>query len=162
MTDGGVPGTKRCTSCGASYLSTFFRLEACCIGCEAIRKRSELIDDRLRRKALETRRRYGAKLKGLGLVGDEGDLEQLYGWSTDRMAQDIQRVRETGCPYCLQPVNAAEQGLGMITLDIINADKPPHYSTNVLWCCARCNAEKQRVSIETWEARQSMWNLWRL
>jgi hypothetical protein len=162
MEDGGVPRTKRCASCGGSYLSDFFRLEACCIGCEAIRKRSELIDHRLRRKAIETRRRQGAKLKGLGLLSNEDDLEQLYGWSIERMAQDIHRVRETGCPYCLQPVNTAEHGLGIITLDIINADKPPHYSTNVLWCCARCNAEKQRVSNDTWGARQSMWNLWRL
>jgi hypothetical protein len=143
-------------------LAEFFRLESCCIGCDAVRKRSELIDDRLRRKATATRRRHGAKLKALGLLSDEDDLEQLYGWSTERMVQDIKRVRETGCPYCLQPVDTTEHGMRLITLDLINEDKPPHYLTNVVWCCARCNSEKQQISTETWGARQSMWNLWRL
>jgi hypothetical protein len=162
MADSAVPRTKRCASCGGSYLLGFFRLEASCIGCEAIRKRSELIDDRLRRKAIATRSRHGAKLRGLGLLSDEGDLEKLYGWSTDRMVEDIQRVRQNGCPYCLQPVDTAEHGLGVITLDVLDADKPPHYSTNVQWCCASCNSEKQQIPAETWGARQSMWNLWRL
>jgi len=78
------------------------------------------------------------------------------------MVQDIQRVREYGCPYCLQPVNTAEHGMGIITLAILDDEQPPYYSGNVLWCCTRCNSEKQRISAETWEARQSMWNLWRL
>ncbi|HKD87785.1 MAG TPA: hypothetical protein VKB62_04585 [Streptosporangiaceae bacterium] len=169
--------TKRCASCGGSYLLEFFRLDgsaglpskpdarlyrARCIGCEAIRKRSELINQRFRRKAVATRRRHAARLKDLGVLGHEDDLEKLYGWSTDRMVQDIQRVREYGCPYCLQPVNTAEHGMGIITLAILDDEQPPYYSGNVLWCCTRCNSEKQRISAETWEARQSMWNLWRL
>ena len=133
-----------------------------CIGCEAIRKRAELINQRFRRKAIATRRRHGAKLKDLGLLNHEDDLEKLYGWSTDRMVQDIQRVREYGCPYCQQPVNTAEHGMGIITLAILDTEQPPYYSTNVLWCCTRCNSDKQRISAETWGARQSMWKLWRL
>jgi hypothetical protein len=133
-----------------------------CIGCEAIKKREELINPRLRRKAITARRRHGAKLKGLAIIKEEGDLEEVYGWSLSRMVDDIERVLEKGCPYCLQPIDIAEHGLGMITVDILNADQAPHYSTNVIWCCARCNSEKQRTSPELWGARQSMWNLWRL
>jgi hypothetical protein len=116
----------------------------------------------LRRKAIAARRRHGAKLKELGIIKDEGDLEEVYGWSLHRMVDDIKRTQEKGCPYCLQPLSTAEHGLGIITLDILNADYAPHYSTNVVWCCARCNSEKQRTSPDVWGARQSMWNLWRL
>lgn len=176
MTDGSMRQTMRCTTCGGDYLLEFFRHGTSangshnlkpetqghrdrCIGCEAIRKRGEPIDQRLRRKAVATRRRHGTKLKELGVIKNEGDLEEVYGWSLDRMIDDIERVKEKGCPYCLQPV---EQGLGIITLDILNANQAPHYSTNILWCCARCNSEKQRTSPDVWGARQSMWNLWRL
>jgi hypothetical protein len=124
-----------------------------------MRKREELADQRLRKKAAATRRRHGVKLKELGIIKDENDLEKVYGWALDRMADDIERIREKGCPYCLQPV---ERGPGAITLDILNADQAPHYSTNVRWCCARCNSEKQRTPPHVWGARQSMWNLWHL
>jgi hypothetical protein len=176
MTGRGVPQTKRCTSCGGDYLLEFFRYGTNangshslkpdtqryrdrCIGCEAMRKRGELVDRRLRKKARATRRRHGAKLKELGMIKNEDDLEKVYGWSLDRMVDDIERIRERGCPYCLQSV---ERGLSMITLDILNTDQAPHYSTNVVWCCARCNSEKQRTPPDVWGARQSMWNLWRL
>lgn len=136
MADSSVPRTKRCTGCGGDYLLDFFRRDTSttgsynskpeaqrhrdrCIGCEAVGKRSELIDQRLRRKAISTRRRHGAKLKDLGVIKDEGDLGEVYGWSLDQMVGDIERVKDRGCPYCLQPVNIAEQGLGMITLDIL-------------------------------------------
>jgi hypothetical protein len=175
MTNRGVPQTKRCTGCGGDYLLEFFRYGSNangshnlnpdmqryrdrCIGCEAMRKRGALVGQRLRQKATATRRRHGAKLKELGVIKDESDLEKVYGWSLDRMVDDIERVREKGCPYCLQQV---ERGLGIITLDILNADQAPHYSTNVVWCCARCNSEKQRTAPDVWGARQSMWNLWR-
>lgn len=172
-----LPQTRRCTSCGGDYLLEFFRASTRtshslrpgvqryrdrCIGCEAIRKRRELIDQRLRRKAIATRRRHGKKLQELGVIKDEGDLEEVYGWSLDRMIGDIQTIREKGCPYCLQLIDTTGHGLGVITLDILNADKAPHYSTNVTWCCAKCNSEKQRTSPDTWGARQSMWGRWRI
>jgi hypothetical protein len=166
--------TQRCTRCGGNYLLEFFRYDGYvnrargaintmqrfrdrCIGCEAMRKREELADQRLRRKAIATRRRHGVKFKQLEMIRCEDDLEEVYGWSLDRMIDDIERAREKGCPYCLQTI---ERGLGMITLDILNAEQPQHYSTNVLWCCARCNSEKQRTPPQVWGARQSMWNLW--
>ena len=153
-----VQKTKRCTSCGGEYLLEFFRTASRsgessgpryrtqrhwerCIGCESLRKRDEPIRQRLRKKAMATRRRHGAKLKELGLIKDENDLERMYGWSLDRMIDDIERVSEKGCPYCLQYVNGKEHGNLSITLDILNADQAPHYSTNVTWCCSRCNSE---------------------
>ena len=42
-----------------------------------------------------------------------------------------------------------------------NPDLEPHYSTNVRWCCVRCNTEKQRITPALWGARLSMWRLWR-
>ena len=178
MANDAVQGTKLCTDCGGYYLLAFFRLSRYpyrppdvkpgpqhyrdrCIGCDAIRKREETMNQRLRRKALGTRRRHGAKLKQLGMIKKEGDLEEIYGWSLDQMINDIEHIREKGCPYCLQPVDIIEQGLGAITLDILNANLQPHYSTNVVWCCAGCNSEKQRTSPEVWGARQSMLRLWR-
>ena len=174
MPDRDEQQTKRCKSCGGDYLLEFVRYGGYtnrtrvmgnaiqryrdrCIGCEAMRKREELADQRLRRKAIATRRRHGVKLKQLGMIKCEDDLEEVYGWSLERMIDDIERVRETGCTYCLQPI---ERGLGMITLDILNAEQAPHYSTNVLWCCGKCNSEKQRTPPQVWGARQSMWNLW--
>jgi hypothetical protein len=179
MADGGMPRTKRCPSCGGEYLLEFFRLGGSvidadnsktdarrhhdrCIGCEAVRKREELVDARLRRKAVTARRRHGAKLKDLGVIKSADDLEELYGWLLERMVDDIERVIEKGCPYCLRQVSIAENGLGMITLDIPNADQSPYYATNVVWCCSRCNSGKHRTSPDVWGARQSMWNRWRL
>ena len=179
MTDGSIPGAKRCAHCGGEYFLAFFRRSTNtngsrslptgaqlyrdrCIGCETSSKSGELLNGRLHRKAVATRRRHGVKLKELGVLKDPDDLEEVYGWSLDRMMDDIRRVITTGCPYCLQPVSIAEQGLGIVTLDILNPDQEPHYSTNVHWCCARCNSEKQRTSSAVWGARLSMWGLWRL
>ena len=179
MADDGVQKTKRCTSCGGDDLLEFFRpgkstngnpslnlgtqcYRDRCLGCEALRKHGEPLDQRLRRKAIAARRRHGIKLKVIGRIKDENDLEEVYGWSLDRMVDDIERIKEKGCPYCMQPVDTDGQGLGIITLDILNTDQAPHYSTNVIWCCSSCNSEKQRTSPEIWGARQSMWRRWRL
>src|SRR5262245_49865128 len=111
MADDRVARTKRCTSCGGDYLLEFFRrgtgsngsrslkpeaqhYRDRCIGCEAIRKRKELITQHLRRKAITARRRHGTKLKALGVIKDESDLEEVYGWSLARMVDDIERVKE--------------------------------------------------------------------
>lgn len=178
MTDSSSPRTRRCTGCGGEYLFAFFRhknntggsrtlkwtahpYRDRCIGCETETKSEELKNQRLRRKAIGTRRRHAAKLKRLGRIRGEGDLEELYGWSLVQMINDINHVIEKGCPCCLQLVNVAEEGLGIVTLDILNPDDEPHYSTNVRWCCARCNSVKQRISPAVWGARLSMWKLWR-
>jgi len=177
MTDSGTPRTKRCLSCGGDYLLAFFhrannRINRStnaaefyrdrCMGCEASSRREEQMNQRLRRKAKETRRRHGSRLKELGVIKDHGDLEEVYGWSLERMVEDIKHVIAEGCSYCLQPVSIAEHGLGVVTLDILNPQHQPHYSTNIQWCCARCNSEKQRTSPDVWGARRSMWRLWRL
>lgn len=179
MADDGVLPTRRCASCGGEYWLEFFRrnhrsngddgfesgsqqYRNRCIGCEAIKKREEPMTHRIRRKAVATRRRHGLKLKTLGIIKREIDLEEMYGWSVDRMVDDIERVIAKGCPYCLQPIGTSAQALGTVTIDILNADQAPHYSTNIVWCCARCNGEKQRISSEIWGARQSMWNRWYL
>jgi hypothetical protein len=171
--------TKRCIACGGKYLLEFFRLNAStnripglkfealryrdrCLGCDAIRKRQETMGHRLRRKATTARRRHGARLKELGLIKNENDLDEVYGWSLDQMIGDIARVIEHGCPYCLQMVDVAEHGLGAVTVDILDVDQSPHYSTNVRWCCMRCNSEKQRTPTAVWGARKSMWALWRM
>jgi hypothetical protein len=101
------------------------------------------------------------KLKELGSIKEAEDLETLYGWSLDRMMDGIRQVITEGCPYCLQPVDVVGQGLGVVTIDILNVNQEPHYSTNVRWCCAACNSEKQRLSPDVWGTKLSMWNLWR-
>jgi hypothetical protein len=176
MADAGAQRTKRCESCGGHYLLDFFRLanakatasagDAClyrnrCIGCEMLFKRREQADERFRRKARGTLSRHGAKLKEEGKIKEQGDLEEFYGWSIDTMIKDIKHVLKEGCSYCRQGIDITEQGLGGITLDICDPQKPPHYSTNVEWCCARCNSEKQQTLRDVWGARLSMWDRWR-
>lgn len=178
MADDDGRRTKRCVICGGAYLLEFFQrgrnangsrdpkvgtrhYRDHCMGCEAIRKRAEPVEQRLRKKAVAARRRHGAKLKELGVIKNEGDLEEIYGWALDRMLDDIKRISEKGCPYCLQLIKMREHGLGTITVDILNANEPPHYSTNVIWCCAGCNSKKQLTPPNVWGARQSMWKLWR-
>ena len=132
-----------------------------CIGCETSGKSRELTHRRLRKKAIGTRRRHGVKLSEQGVIKDPEDLEGIYGWSLDRMIAGIGQVITEGCPYCQEPIDIVEHGLGIVTLDIFNPDLEPHYSTNVRWCCVRCNAEKQRITPALWGARLSMWRLWR-
>jgi hypothetical protein len=178
MTDKDSPQGKRCASCGGTYYLAFFarshntkethsaKPEAQqhrnrCIGCEARTKRKSSIDRNLRMKAIATRRRHGLRLKDRGMIKRPDDLEEVYGWSLDRMINDIRRIIADGCPYCQMLVNVTELGLGNVSLDIINPDKRPHYSTNVNWCCIRCNSEKQQISSDVWGERLSMWDLWR-
>jgi hypothetical protein len=178
MADGGSPQTKRCASCGGTYRLAFFarrrnsegnrslkpeaqRRRDRCIGCEAATKQEDSIDRRLRRKAIRTRREHGIDLKNQGVIENQDDLGEFYGWSLDRMIDDIKRAMEKECPYCDSPVNVVELGLGNITLDILYPNKRPNYSTNVQWCCTRCNSEKQRTPPDEWGDRHSMWDLWR-
>lgn len=176
MADGRIQGTKRCVSCGGDYLLAFFRptntkesrsarsaqhYRDRCIGCETRLKKEEQADQRFRSKAKGAMRRHAMKLKEKDLIKSQADLEELYGWSIDRMMEDIKRVLREGCSYCLQKIDVIEQGLGVVTLDILDPQNPPHYSTNVKWCCARCNSEKQRTPPDVWGARRSMWDRWR-
>jgi hypothetical protein len=105
--------------------------------------------------------RHSEKLMKEGMIKNGDDLEELYGWELERMIRDIRRTLKEGCSYCLQKIDAIEQGLGSLTLDIFDPKKLPHYSTNVHWCCARCNSEKQNTTPDVWGARLSMWDRWR-
>jgi hypothetical protein len=176
MADGNVQQTKRCASCGGKYFLEFFRpsnseerLSANsarsrrdrCIGCETRVKREEQAHRRLRRKAADAMSRHAERLKQRGVIEDQADLEELYGWSLDQMVEDIIRMLKEGCAYCLQKIDRTEQGVHVVTLEIFDPLKPPHYSTNVRWCCASCNSERQRISPDIWGARLSMWIRWR-
>jgi hypothetical protein len=176
MADSSARQTKRCVSCGGKYFLEFFRPSNTeeglpanaarsyrdrCIGCETRSKREEQAHQRLRRKAKDAMSRHAARLKERAVIEDQSDLEELYGWSIDRMIEDINRMLREGCSYCLQKIGRTEQGLHVVTLDIFDPQKPPHYSTNVRWCCASCNSEKQRTSPDIWGARLSMWGRWR-
>jgi hypothetical protein len=167
---------KRCRTCGGEYLLTFYRLRPDhktglssvtaqryydrCIGCETAIKQRRRINKSLRRKATAARRRHGLKLEEQGIIKHWDDLEEIYGWSIDRMVDDIQRVISGGCPYCMLPLNELGQDLAAVTLDIRDPTQDPHYSANVEWCCARCNSEKQRTSLSAWGAKRSMWERW--
>ena len=171
--------SKRCIRCGGDYDFAFFHPRGTakggpvfpiagqlyrdrCIGCETASQSEELTTEQsLRRKAMGTRHRHGMKLAESNMIKNPDDLEEIYNWSIDRMIDDISRVMEEGCSYCEQPVDIVGQGLRSITLDIFNPEQEPHYSTNVRWCCAKCNSEKQRISPGVWGARLSMWHLWR-
>jgi len=178
MTESGPLATKRCSNCGGEYLLAFFRHSGGggrvdhssdkrqlhrdrCIGCESTIERSEMLDRQLRRKATEARRRHGKRLQELGVIRKRDDLETVFGWSLDKMVDDIKRTIGEGCPYCTLPV-VSEDDFGRVTLEILNPDHSPYYATNVRWCCSSCNAEKHRLSTDDWGARQTMWRRWRL
>ena len=176
MTGGRAQQTKRCVSCGGNYFLEFFRRSYSrtnghsaneaqsyrdrCMGCEASIKKEVQADRSLRRKAKGTMDRHAASLKRQGKIRDYADLEELYGWSLDRMVKDIKHVLSEGCSYCFQKVDATEQRLRVVTLDIFDPQKPPDYNTNVKWCCKKCNSEKGDMAPEVWGARSAMWGRW--
>jgi hypothetical protein len=176
MANGVGPQLKHCMTCGGEYLFAFYRLKPAhkpgllsataqqyydrCIGCETTIKHSRRVNQTFRKKAGAARRRHGLKLVEQGVIKHWDDLETLYGWSIDRMVDDIQRVIVNGCPYCLLSLNELGQDLAAITLDIRDPTQDPHYSANVEWCCAKCNSEKQRTSLSAWGAKRSMWERW--
>ena len=71
-----------------------------------------------------------------------------FGWDIKQMARNITHHFENSCPYCNQPYKNMTYGLRDLTLDIINPNEPPYYTTNVKFCCSTCNSVKGQLDAE--------------
>ena len=52
-------------------------------------------------------------------------------------------------------------GPPVMTFDVVDRDRPPHYRTNVTICCATCNKSKQDKTPEEWEENLRNWRKWK-
>jgi len=156
-----------CRECGESYEAVFFRvnsaprsetwttyvvqdsnsqagLKARCRLCEITERTEAKRANRFREKARRTLRNHAKK------YGQKtADFAADYGWDIDVMARDISQAGEHECLYCREAFTS-ENGLGDISLDIVDREKPPHYETNVRWCCRTCNQIKGTTDPAKW------------
>ena len=128
-----------------------------CRACEQARRDRRKQRDRWTMKARDVIRRHAARL---GVARDI--LITVYGWDPRRLAHDAEHQYSNGCNYCGEPYAAMGRGLGSITLDIQDRDRPPYYCTNTKWCCLDCNRRKGAMTPEAFEFNRQMWNLWKL
>jgi hypothetical protein len=124
--------------------------KAVCIGCLQTERDNLKRYNRPKAKARNTFYRHADKFIKEGLAGSREDFAQRFDWSVKQMAHDIEHTYKNGCPYCRQFFSEMGHGLSDLTLDIIDPEKPPYYTTNVKWVCSTCNKEKQRTPPEYW------------
>jgi len=157
--------TKRCAKCGRVFPISFFRRmghmhmpRAICRGCEqtARDQRKQVSDGRWQVKIRDTIRRHAARL-GIPVAR----LERDFGWVSSRMLHEAQHAYGNGCGYCGATFKSMGHGLSDLTLDVVNPDDPPYYTTNVRWCCMTCNREKSRTPRDEWGARCAAWEAWK-
>lgn len=162
---------KTCKRCGQTYSDVFFCLEsygfrqrkAVCIGCQLDERTTKKRTNRPREKARRTLRHHAEKYILLGEASSKNDFAKRYGWDLDQMAHDIKHAAGNGCPYCHEMFSEMGNGLSDITLDILNPELAPYYTTNTRWACATCNQAKRRLSPETWGEflqQMKMWTNW--
>jgi len=165
---------KTCKKCGGDYAEIFFPSHGTgvtrysrkwrrniCIGC-----RQEEKDERKRRnrplaKARSTFYRHADRFIKGGLAESRQEFAERFGWDVHQMAHDIEHGYANSCPYCHEAFAEMGHGLSDITLDIVDPEKPPYYTTNVKWICATDNKEKQRTPPEHWGAKLAAWDMWR-
>lgn len=165
------PLPLRCRQCGVVYHPVFFRnalttavvkyKRTTCIGCELTARTEAKQRNRPREKARKALGSHAARFIREGQAHSVKDFCERYGWTIERLAHDLAHTYENTCPYCWQPFVEMEHGLADVTLDIVDPARPPFYRTNVRWCCATCNREKQRTDPELWEIKLAMWRRWR-
>lgn len=166
---------RRCTRCGTTYpehlVEGAFRVglrvsrdaskltrrynRQTCRPCEQTRRDQLKIRDRWTVKARDVIRRHAARF---GI--DKNDLVQRYGWETERLAHDAEFQYGNGCNYCGHQYREMGHGLGDITLDVVDRDKPPYYRTNTKWCCQTCNRKKGVMEPEAFEVDRQVFEAW--
>lgn len=163
---------KTCKKCGGTYPEIFFRKRewtlrvksirrAVCVGCEQTEKDERKRRNRPLAKARSTFYRHAARFIKDGLAESRQEFADRFGWGVHQMAHDIEHSHANSCPYCHRPFSEMPGDLSAITLDIVDPEKKPYYTTNVRWICSTCNKEKQRTPPEHWGARLAAWNIWR-
>lgn len=163
--------TKRCTCCGGEYSASFFGRNhharypylasgsrAICKGCEQAARdaRKKTVTGRWREKISSTIRRHATRL---GYSAQA--LRDTYGWTIDRMSRDAEHAYRGSCLYCGALFETMVHGPTDLTLDIVNREEPPYYTTNTRWVCVTCNRQKSRTPAAVWGALRAAWDAWK-
>jgi hypothetical protein len=163
---------RTCARCGTSYPSALseaaFRSAASlrdassrkyratiCRPCEQTRRDKLKLLNRWAVKARDTIRRHAIRLQV-----PKPDLVNVYGWDPKRLAHDAEFQYSNGCNYCGGLYADMGHGLTDITLDLVDARRPPYYRTNTKWCCQTCNRKKGDRGPEFFEADRQVYELW--
>ena len=136
-----------------------------CLACEQERRDLSKGSNRVLSKARSTLRHHARRFADAWNCSSEIARESLvgdYGWNVFDMAHDILHASLNGCPYCRREFSSMPGGLAAVSLDVLNPEIPPFYSTNVEWCCPTCNKEKQRTPPGRWARKMLMWARHRL
>jgi hypothetical protein len=164
---------QTCKTCRREFPASFFRIKRGksvgftrkahkCMGCDAAersRKKAAPLG-RFMEKARTTRLRHAAIYsKKWGRKVTASELERDYGWDLHVMAHEIEHASKNGCPYCHEPFSGMG-GLHQVTVDIVDREKPPHWSVNKQLCCSTCNSEKGTKTPEQWAEYLQCWKHW--
>lgn len=164
---------RLCERCGEWYTEdVFFEKEhvrknsyarrSICTGCRETARTDEKVNgNRALKKAQSAIGTHTPKLMGRGFIKSKQELIERYGWNDKQMAHDIEHAFGNGCPYCFQSFASMPHGMGDVTLDIVDRDKPPYYRTNVRWVCTTCNRAKSKTDPGLWAEKLAMWDRWR-
>lgn len=165
---------RTCRRCNGIYSDEFFishsRSRAAarerykdkiCIGCQQHERDTQKRASRPREKARRTIRTHAEKYILSGTVKTKEEFTNRFGWDVDQIAHDISHAFKNGCQYCHELFSSMGNGLSDVTLDIINPEGLPYYTTNTKWVCGTCNRAKQRKSPEEWGERMRNMDLWK-
>jgi hypothetical protein len=110
------------------------------------------------RWSAKARSLIGRHANSLGVTKER--LINEYGWDARQIEDDARYQYENVCGYCRHPYKDMAHGPSDLTLDVIDRDRLPYYSTNTLWCCATCNRAKGISTPESFERRRLVYKLW--
>lgn len=153
---------RRCRSCrfeyaGADEIAAGFtmrtrarvpELHRDCNRCRQDARDARKQANRWVQKARWTRQRHAKRYK-LPVA----EFARRYGWEIARIAHDFEHAYANTCPYCWEPYAAMVNGLSDMTLDVVRANEPPDYRTNVQPCCGTCNTEKGKTLAHLWSIK---------
>lgn len=164
---------KTCTRCGGSYREdVFFRhdsnanrhtrvtVRAICIGCEQKARDAEKQRNRFPAKARAAISSHARKFVKKGILQVAEELTTVFGWDPKALAHDFEFAYNNGCAYCRRKYSTMGHGLSDLTIDILDPDALPYYSTNTKLCCSTCNKEKGQTPPHLWAAKLIEWAKW--
>lgn len=140
--------TRGHSKCRVTHSST--KRQSVCKRCRELLQKAKRNDDPFIPKASRSIRRHGDKFVKLGYASSLEEFINKYGWFAERVAHDMKHAHSNGCPYCEKPFAQMLHGLQDLTLDIIDPEKEPYYTTNVKVVCHTCNMAKQRTPPDKW------------
>jgi hypothetical protein len=163
----------QCRECREWYDEVFFEValgknsypklrKVRCIGCRLTRRTREKEEGkRYWVKARNAVMTHAAKFIKTGVVQSAEELVTRFGWNLAAMAHDIEHAFKNGCPYCRVLFSQMPNGLGALTLDVVDPSQPPYYAVNTRWSCMTCNRSKAKTAPSVWAIKLLCWEKWR-